>query len=134
MNESGWQIAPVLRVRDVRAAAAYYRERLGFDCPEGSIMDGVGDEGAVYAIARRGAAMVHLGRARTGHAIDPGQPPNAQGAYVYCDDVKGLFEDLSARGADLVRGPEVAPYGLLELVVRDPDGYYVTFGEPVPAE
>ena len=131
MTNSGWQIAPVLRVRDVRAAVAYYRDRLGFECPDESMMDGRGDEGAIYAIMRRGGVMIHLGRARRGHAIDPGRLPNAQGAYLYVDDVNGLFEQLREWGAEIVQEPRVASYGLLELIVRDPDGYYLTFGEPV---
>ena len=129
--EPTWSVAPILRVRDVRAAAAYYREKLGFDCPEESIMTGVGNEGAIYAIARRNSTLIHLGRARSGQAIEPGQPPNAQGAYVYVDELKQLFEELRQRGADITQEPRVAAYGLEEVVVRDPDGYYITFGRPV---
>ena len=33
METANWEVAPILRVRDVRTAAAYYRDRLGFDCP-----------------------------------------------------------------------------------------------------
>lgn len=123
-----WQVSPVLRVRDVRAAVAYYREKLGFDCPDESIYDGIGDEGAIYAIMRRSDAAIHLGRARTGHTIDPGQPPNSLGAYLYVPEVKELFAEFQKRGAEIVQEPRVAPYGFEEVVVRDPDGYHITFG------
>ncbi len=46
MAEQTWDVAPVLRVRDVRKAVAYYIERLGFECEHG-VVDGVGDEGAI---------------------------------------------------------------------------------------
>lgn len=99
-TESG-TVAPVLRVRDVRAAAAYYRDRLdrlGFDCPEESIAPGVGAEGAIYTIVRRAGVMIHLGRAHRGRTIDPGIAPNAQGAYVYVTDARAVHAELSHAG------------------------------------
>ena len=127
---AAWEVAPVLRVRDVRKAAAYYRERLGFDCPDDSILAGAGDEGAIYAIARRDGAQIHLGRARSGQRIDPGQRPNSIGAYVYVTGVRALYEELVRRGADIVQVPTVMPYGLEDVVVRDLDGYHIAFGAP----
>jgi uncharacterized glyoxalase superfamily protein PhnB len=128
MGPTTWGLAPILRVRDVRAAAGYYRDKLGFECPESSISDGVGDEGAIYAIVRRHGATIHLGRMRRGQEIDPGRPPNALGAYLYVPEVESLFEELSARGADIVQEPRTAPWGFREVIVRDLDGYHLTFG------
>jgi len=99
-----WSIAPVFRVRDVRASAAFYRERFGFDCPEERITGGVGDEGAVYAIARRDGIEIHLGRQRTGWTLDAGKPPNALGAYFFVADVDALH----ASSASAVR-PSTPP-------------------------
>jgi uncharacterized glyoxalase superfamily protein PhnB len=130
MEKRPWGLAPVLRVRDVRAAASYYRDKLGFECPESSISDGVGDEGAIYAIVRRQGVAIHLGRARTGQEIDPGRPPNALGAYLYVPDVETVFAELTARGAEIVQEPRTAPWGFCEMLVRDLDGYHLTFGAP----
>jgi uncharacterized glyoxalase superfamily protein PhnB len=130
MEQTSWGLAPILRVRDVRAAAGYYRDKLGFECPESSISDGVGDEGAIYAIVRRQGATIHLGRARTGQKIDPGRPPNALGAYLFVPEVESLFEELTARGAEIVQEPRTAPWGFREVIVRDLDGYHLTFGSP----
>ena len=127
---ASWDVAPVLRVRDVRRSVAYYRDCLGFDCPDDAVMDGGGDEGAIYAILRRDGVMVHLGRARTEHEIDPGRPPNAIGVYLFVEDVKPLFDDFRRRGAEVVSEPCVMSYGLEEIVVRDLDGYYLSFGAP----
>jgi uncharacterized glyoxalase superfamily protein PhnB len=129
-SDRAWGLAPILRVRDVRAAVAYYREKLGFECPEESIAEGLGDEGAIYAIARRQGAAIHLGRARSDWEIDPGRLPNALGAYVYVPDVERVFEELSERGADVVQEPRTAPWGFREVIVRDLDGYHLTFGSP----
>jgi hypothetical protein len=38
METANWEVAPILRVRDVRTAAAYYRDRLGFDCPGSDVV------------------------------------------------------------------------------------------------
>ena len=122
-----WSIAPVFRVRNVRASAAFYRDRLVFDCPEERIMGGVGDEGAVYAIARRDGIEIHLGRQRTGWTLDAGKPPNALGAYFFVADVDALHAELRKRGAP-VDAPSVASYGLREIHVVDPDGYHLGFG------
>ena len=54
-----WTVAPTLGVRDVLATVEYFRQVLGFEVAEHSIYGGVGAEGAVYAIARRGGAEVN---------------------------------------------------------------------------
>ena len=134
MTEAGysqWYVCPVLRVADVRAAAAYYVDQLGFSCPDDSIHEGIGDEGAVYAICRRGDIAVHLGRRREGHEIDPGAEPNALGAYFEVPDVDALFVELRDRGADIVREPLDEPYGMRDFSVRDLDGYNLAFGSPL---
>jgi uncharacterized glyoxalase superfamily protein PhnB len=127
---ANWEVAPVLRVRDVRTAAAYYRDRLGFECPEESIIDGAGDEGAIYAFVRRGGIQIHLGRARSNQPAEPGTPPNALGAYLYVPEIAGLYEEFKRRGANIIQEPAVAFYGLEEIVIVDVDGYIVTFGAP----
>ena len=124
---SAWAIAPILRVADVRAAAAHYRERLGFEVPDDAIVDGIGEEGAIYAIASRDGVEVHLGRARSGWKIDPGEPPNALGAYIVVSDVRTLHAELRERGAEILQAPTIEPWGHLAIVVRDLDGYLLTF-------
>jgi hypothetical protein len=50
-------------------------------------------------------------------------------AYVYVDDVEGLYADLQRRGAVVLQSPMVMPYGLREMVVEDLNGYRVAFAE-----
>ena len=133
MAEQTWGVAPVLRVHDVRKAVAYYVECLGFECEHG-VVDGVGDEGAIYGIVRRGGCAIHLGRARSGHEIDPGKAPNALGAYVFIGDVDRLYQELRERGAQLLREPAPQVYGLRDFAVMDLDGYHVTFGQPTQGD
>jgi uncharacterized glyoxalase superfamily protein PhnB len=44
-----------------------------------------------------------------------------------------LHRELSARGAQEISDPENKPWWLREFGIRTPDGYRITFGEPVPA-
>lgn len=59
---SHWQVAPVLGVPNVRQAAEYYREVLGFHVdPEHGVFQPVADEpGGVYGIVDREGVRVHL--------------------------------------------------------------------------
>ncbi len=43
-----WRVAPILGFRDVRKAAEYYRDVLGFN--EQTVLDGVGEEGPPYGL------------------------------------------------------------------------------------
>ena len=122
-----WTVAPILRFRDVLEAVDDYRDRLGFDIPEGSIHFGLGDEGAIYAVARRDGIEIHLGRARKGWNVDPGEQPNALGAYLVVPDVRALHAELVERGAEIRQPPTVEPWGDLAIVVRDAAGYLLSF-------
>ena len=72
----------------------------------------------------------HLGRARSEQPIEPGERPNAQGAYFFVPDCHALHAELRERGADIVQEPHRAPWGYDEFVVRDLDGYQLSFGSP----
>jgi uncharacterized glyoxalase superfamily protein PhnB len=43
-----------------------------------------------------------------------------------CANVDAVWEHLRARGLD-VAPPKIAPYGMKQLYVRDPDGYALCF-------
>ena len=70
-----WEVAPVLRVRDVRAAV-----------------------------------------------------------NLYVSDCASLYEEFKPRGANILQAPEVAFYGMEEVIVLDLDGYVITFGSQSGAE
>jgi catechol 2,3-dioxygenase-like lactoylglutathione lyase family enzyme len=48
------------------------------------------------------------------------------GLFIGCPDVDGAYEYLRAQGVT-VRPPKVAPYGMKQMYVRDPDGYGICF-------
>jgi uncharacterized glyoxalase superfamily protein PhnB len=118
-------LAPVLLVTDVRVAADYYRERLGFDV---TFYDRIPDH---YAYARRDACNLHFARF-DGAPPRPNAevvPPDMFDVYLYVDDVEAFHEEVAARGADVILRPTNQGYGLREIRVRDPFGYILAFGQ-----
>jgi predicted enzyme related to lactoylglutathione lyase len=112
--------AGVFGVRDVAAAIAFYRERLGL-----AVQFTLGEPPS-YAIVERGAVSLHL--------MPEGQDPAALGRgrlYVFADDVDEVHAGLVAAGCPIEVAPETFGYGMRECSVRDPDGNRITFGAPV---
>lgn len=106
---------PNLRVRDVPAAIAFYRDVIGFDLRVEF------DDGS-FALLGSGAAEVALVR----H-----EDPPAEGAYLYVRGVAELYDRCKAHGFEITRGLELEPWGLRDFVVRDPDGHLIAIGERV---
>jgi catechol 2,3-dioxygenase-like lactoylglutathione lyase family enzyme len=46
--------------------------------------------------------------------------------YFGCPDVDGAYRHLRAKGLD-VKEPAVAHYGMKQVYVKDPDGYWLCF-------
>lgn len=55
------------------------------------------------------------------------------GSRVVVGSVDAVAEDVAGR-AEIAWGPEVMPYGMRELAIRDPDGYLLAFSEPADGE
>ena len=50
--------------------------------------------------------------------------------FFWVDDVQSLYDELHAKGADVVYGPILqTEYGMKEFAVRDPTGYVLGFGQ-----
>jgi catechol 2,3-dioxygenase-like lactoylglutathione lyase family enzyme len=48
------------------------------------------------------------------------------GLFIGCPDVDTAYEELRAKGVE-VQKPTVAPYGMKQMYLRDPDGYGICF-------
>jgi len=129
MSNHAWRASPVLGVVNVRQAAEYYRDVLGFTLDPDGVFAPSGDEpGGVYAIVKRAGVWLHL-QIRRGEIPRRARQSHEGDVYIYVDDVNGLFADLQQRGAKILQPPRVAPYGLREIIVEDLNGYRLTFGE-----
>lgn len=104
----------VLVVRDVRAAANFYTNRLGFRT---AFIDG---EPPTFAGVNLGHVQIFL---------EQGTPePNGCSVYFVVGDADELFEFHKSKGVDIVDSPEDRPYELRDYGVRDLHGYHLRFG------
>ena len=107
---------PVLPVRDVPKAVAFYREKLGF-VPL--------FEYGPYAGVKRGPIEVHL----DGH----GNPASPVTARIAVRGVDELYAELEKQGVIDPNEPlETKPFGMRQFSARDGDGNRLTFAQPVP--
>ena len=110
------KLVPMLQTEDVAATRAWYESVLGFRCV--SSVDGW------CRLERDGAAIMFMMNAHLG-------PPSATATqYIYVDDALGLWEKIRDR-CTAEWGPEEMPYGMIEFAIRDPNGYLLSFGQPV---
>ena len=121
-------IAPFFIVRDVPAALAFYRDRLGFDVTyEGPAND------VFFGIVQRGGAMIMLKAV----GVDP--LPNYEresmarwDAYINVPDPDALAAEFSSRTVEFSVPLKDTEDGLRGFELRDPDGYVLFFGRPHP--
>ncbi len=116
-------ISPIVPVKDVAATAAFYRDTLGFDVR--TLM-----EDGSFALVARDQAGVSL--VRGDDAALKATRTNIS-AYIWVQDLDGLWEELSPEleklGDGRVRAPFTQPYQMREFHVKDPDGFLIFFGE-----
>lgn len=121
-------LSPLLEVFDMPTSLAFYRDRLGFKVTGDS---GQGDES--------GWVMLELGNATImlNTAYDDGERPDNEDPrrvaahrdtclYFGCPDVDAAFLHLQANGIN-AEPPSVAPYGMKQLYLTDPDNYGICF-------
>jgi catechol 2,3-dioxygenase-like lactoylglutathione lyase family enzyme len=124
-------LCPLLQVFDMSTSVSFYRDVLGFEivdsAPAGEEWD--------WVWLRLNDTNLMLNTAYE----SPHRPANPDSARVRahadtvlffgCPDVDGAHEQLLAHGLD-VEAPTVAPYGMKQLTVADPDGYQLCFQWP----
>ena len=132
MNDRPWQTSPILAVPNVRRAAEYYRDVLGFGLdPDGVFQPTPDEPGGVYGIVKRAGAWIHF-QIRRGDFVPRVRPAFERDVYIYVPAIDSLHQELRDRGAIIKQAPRNAPYGLRELEVEDLNGYRLTFGEFLP--
>lgn len=119
------RIAPVLIVPDVARALAFYRDSLGFDT---EVWD---TAPATYGYARRDECDIHFAQGEQPRPNSEVVQPDLFDVYLTTDDVNGLHEELTGRGADLLHEPIERPWEMREIRVQDPFGYILAFGQRV---
>jgi catechol 2,3-dioxygenase-like lactoylglutathione lyase family enzyme len=123
-------IAPFFIVKDVPAALAFYRDRLGFDIT----FQGPQPDDIFFGIVQRGAAMIMLKDV----GVDP--LPNYTrdvhkgwarwDAYLHVTDPDALAAEFASRRVEFFRPLKDDDDGLRGFEVQDTDGYVLFFGRP----
>ena len=122
-----WRIAPYFIVDDVVATANYYRDTLGFayerfwNEPPSFCM--VFRSGAVIMLAQ----FEQIGLKRPNHVADP--EGGAWDAYVWIDNVNGLYEEFKSKGVRIAREIGDRVYGNRDFDIEDCNGYRLCFGQ-----
>ena len=113
---------PILYVRDVTAAAAFWRDKLGFR------IDFLHGHPAFYGAVSRDGACLHLKFVH--HAVFGQGRVAEEGlimAYVPVDNIKALFAEYQAKGVEFSQAPTLQAWGGTDFHVLDPDGNRTAF-------
>jgi len=128
-NDSSPQLlraAPYFLVADLESAASHYERAFGFS------REYTGGDPPEFVIVSRDRLPLMLRRAPAGARIVPNQQQGGTwDVFFWVRGVRALHTEMAARGAEVVYGPVVQPYGVEEFAVRDTQGYVLGFGEPV---
>jgi hypothetical protein len=116
--------APVLRVRDVVAAAKHYRDAMGFS------YERFFGEPPVFVIVERDDMYLMLKRVSDAVIINPHRMAGVESCDVYfwTSGVDALHDEFVRRGAKITDGLHLEDYGCKEFAVEDIDGYEIRFG------
>ena len=117
------RIVPMIHVPDVNATAHWYAS-IGFEirnvnreCGEGP-MD--------WALLRLGDSTIMLSAG--GKPSD--EPRREFDLYIHVDDIDSVRRRTD-RKANMVEDLHDTFYGMREFIIRDCNGFWITFGEPV---
>src|SRR5688500_2129589 len=115
------RVVPMIHVPDVRATIDWYQS-IGF-----SVVATYGDEtgdGLSFGIVSFGESQVMFncdGETSTKRRREVD-------LYVYTDDVDEVYSRLKDR-VDVVEGPHDTFYGMREVIIRDLNRFWITFGQ-----
>jgi catechol 2,3-dioxygenase-like lactoylglutathione lyase family enzyme len=122
-------VCVLLQVFDMATSVRFYRDVLGFEVVQTSPRNG---DQFDWGWLRLNDADIMLNTAYE-QEYRPAQPDATRVAahsdtclYFSCPDVDTAYQHLRAHGIN-VEEPKVAPYGMKQLYVKDPDGYNLCF-------
>ena len=133
-------LVPLIQVYDMPDAIRFYCDAIGFtivsaskeiDAPEGRHFQ--------WARLRLGQAELMLNTAYDAGERPPQRDTTRDGVhqdttlFFGCPDVDGAFEFLKDKGWS-PDPPIVAPYGMKQLFLKDPDGYALCLQAPAQSK
>ncbi len=121
-------IWPILEARDVAATLDLYCKWLGFER-----VDSAEEEASGIFGLRSGSVILAFVQTRR----EAGEPlGTGLRLYFDVDDVEAHYARARAGGVEIVAPLADKPYRMREYSMRDPNGYVLTFAQPIvtPAE
>jgi uncharacterized glyoxalase superfamily protein PhnB len=115
------KVVPMIHVPDVHAVVAWYQS-IGF------ALQRTHEEGGSlsWASLTFGSTEVMFN--------EGGKPSNAQrrevDLYLHVENVDVLFADLKDR-VEIVERAHNTDHGMREFIIRDPNGFWIVFGQPL---
>jgi uncharacterized glyoxalase superfamily protein PhnB len=121
------RVAPVLPVRDLRAALERYR-RLDFETRPYLEPNVSPEDNPIYGYLTRDGVEIHLSAFS---ALDPKTNPST--CYIFVTDADALYTAWSKSPAEgTLRPPTNTNYAKREFSYTDPDGNLLRIGSPLP--
>lgn len=115
-------VIPILLVRDVKASAAFFQEKLGFK------IDFLHGLPLFYGSVSRDGICLHLRFVhQSTFAQLAAQEKSLLCASVEVSNVHGLFEEFKARNVEFAQKLKKQAWGGTDFHVRDPDGNVISF-------
>lgn len=121
-------MTPLIQVFSMPRALGFYRDVLGFEVVSDS---GNGDDSSWVWLRRDNVDVMLNDQYEPGHVPDASPPERVKWhrdtcLYFGCPEVDAAYEYLRSKGLEC-DPPKVAPYGMKQLYLRDPDGYGICF-------
>jgi uncharacterized glyoxalase superfamily protein PhnB len=119
------KVVPMFHVPDVRRTVDWYKD-IGFDVT--ATYDD-GGSGLSFAMMSFGAGEVMFS---SGGQLSAKRRREVD-LYAYTADLDAFYERIKDR-VEIVEGPHNAFYGMREIIVRDVNGFWITFGQEIPQD
>ena len=115
-------VTPVLCVRDVKACAAFFQQKLGFK------IDFLHGLPPFYGAVSRDGVCLHMRYVQQPYfAQTAAQEKSLIFASIQVSNVQGLFREFKARGVEFAQALKKQAWGGTDFQVRDPDGNVISF-------
>jgi uncharacterized glyoxalase superfamily protein PhnB len=111
----------IIFVEDVLATLLWYQDTLGLQ------VEFAWGDPVVHGSIIAGASTFHFSRA------DPTEPRSSY-LTLYVNELDELYEDVTARGAEVVQPPETMEWGMRAFMIHDCNGDLVMFADPSSGE
>jgi catechol 2,3-dioxygenase-like lactoylglutathione lyase family enzyme len=122
--------SPCFIVRNVPAALAFYRDKLGFEIS----YQGPEPDDIFFGIVQRGRSMIMFKAVGVepvpNHTRDIGKGNMRWDTYIYVPDPDPLAAEFASRNVELLEPLKDTHDGLRGFELKDADGYVLFFGRP----